>query len=278
MTSPPGASPAGSPQRAPQPVAPTLPNGVHPLAPAAAPMQYGAGLSANLPPCALNRDALLELWDRIASGYDDAERARRLRVSIGLPAGELTHRDMAALLDDRAVPLRFGNVKISADPSTDKNLELSFSGLVNTLEVSGADRIWVAGQREQIKEFVGEHKPRYALVFRFTDSKRSMGLGLLGLTGVAGVGAIYSATNGSAAGAGFWSFAMVLYLAITIVVIALPYNRFSCVATRQRRIGDDVVAIGTVIIAVLTLIGVLGIIGDAVNHLWIWLTHLHVRL
>jgi len=60
MTSNPGASAAGSPQHAPQPLAPALPNGAQPPAPAAAvPMQYGAGLSANLPPCALNKESLL---------------------------------------------------------------------------------------------------------------------------------------------------------------------------------------------------------------------------
>jgi len=62
---------------------------------------------------------------------------------------------MADLLDDRTVPARFDNLKIFAEPSTDKNLELSFSDAANTLTVSAADRIWAVGQREQIKEFVG---------------------------------------------------------------------------------------------------------------------------
>ncbi len=141
MTQNAGASAGGSPQ----PAAPSPPNGAQPPAPPAAPMQYGTGLSVDLPPCALNRDGLLELWDRIGSGYDDAERARRLRVSIGLPSGQLTHLTMADLLNDRTVPARFDNLKIFAEPSTDKNLKLSFSDAANTLTVSGADRIWAVG-------------------------------------------------------------------------------------------------------------------------------------
>jgi len=81
--------------------------------------------------------------------------------------------DMETLLDNPTVPLRFSELKIFALPSDDKNVALSLSDAANTLEVSGASRIWVLGQREQIKEFVTRRKPRYALIFRPTDSKKA---------------------------------------------------------------------------------------------------------
>ena len=117
-------------------------------------MQYGRGLLTDLPPCALNRTELLELWQQIAMGYDEPERTQRLKVSTRLAAGELTASDMETLLTNPTVPLRFSELKIFALPSDDKNVTLSLSDAANTLEVSGASRIWVLGQREQIKEFV----------------------------------------------------------------------------------------------------------------------------
>ncbi len=124
---------------------------------------------------------------------------------------------------------------------------------------------------------MGEHKPRYALAFRFADSKRNVVLGLLVLTLVTGAGIVYSLSSGNLGGATFFGVVTLLDMLMIVGFLALPYSRFSRAATHRRRIGDDVVAIGTVIIAVLTLIAVLGIIGDAANHLWTWLTHLHVR-
>lgn len=240
-------------------------------------MQYGSGLSVDLPPCALDRAGLIELWQQIADGYDELERKRRLKVSIALPLGELTGPDLETLLDNPRVPLHFSNIQIFAAPADDKNLKLSLSNAANRLEVSGINRIWVLGQREQIKEMVGRRRPRYSIIFKkLAVSKQQALLGLLTLISVTGFGALFSIINSLKVGAASLSLASVIYIVVFIIMACLPYNRFSRTSLGQRRIADNIVAIGTVVIAILTLIGVLGIIGEAANHFVAWPTHLHV--
>lgn len=183
MTTGPG---VGQPLPTQSPLSGGTSNGTSPPTPlpaslVPASMQYGRGLSTDLPPCVLNKTQLLELWQQIATGYDEPERTQRLKVSTRLAAGELTAPDMETFLNNPTVPLRFSELKIFALPSDDKNVTLSLSDAANTLEVSGASRIWVLGQREQVKEFVTQQKPRYAFIFRFTDSKRQAVLLLLAL-------------------------------------------------------------------------------------------------